>query len=176
MERDELEACLYDLGRSIRDVRYAKEFGAEYEKEHIAELTIDRAKIKAVLGILSDSRCHIALFEEKCYRQDDGTWWKRKYELPAYCSGNTIYYAELTVSLLVDGMEGRVEIKKGDVALDLRRMPEDDESDREAPDKPREIKYLAPEHKLDREENDKFLKFLRESGVNLEPEKEPPHE
>ena len=67
MERDELEGYLHDLGFTMRDVQYAKEYNDK------VELKILEAKMKTILDCLSGTRCHIAMFEERCFRRDDGT-------------------------------------------------------------------------------------------------------
>src|SRR3989338_2666455 len=107
MERDELEGYLHDLGFTMRDVQYAKEHNDK------VELKILEVKLKTILDHLSGARCHIAMFEKRCYRRNDGTRWKRKYELPNYCTGDAVYYAALPISLVVDGTTKHAPLAKG---------------------------------------------------------------
>ena len=163
MELDELEAGLYELGHAIRNARYAKEYG---QKEELKEC---RLQINTVLDLLSDAHCHISIFEEKYYKQEDGTWWRRKYELYDYCTGDTVYYAELTISLVVDGTSGHIKVEKGDVALDLRHVRNADDTYEEPGDEPnKEIETPRHEPELTKKENEEFLKFLRDAGVPLD--------
>jgi Ser-tRNA(Ala) deacylase AlaX len=161
MELDELEAGLYELGQAIRNARYAQEYG---QKEVLEEC---RLQVDVILNLLSEARCHISIFEEKCYKQEDGTWWKRKYKLCDYCTGNSVYYAELTVSFAVDGTGGHITVKRGDVSLDLRRVYNPDDTNAQIGDELNKKTKTLHEPQLSENENEKFLKLLMDAGIQL---------
>lgn len=128
MELGEIETGLFELAEVTQDMLLAVELGQTQASEEFRE------QLRALMDLLRDSNCHVAIFKERALVRLDGTRATIQHELADYCfinheSDEPKYYCEVSVTLILDGTRGHPVPSKGDISIRIIRMPVKEEGD-----------------------------------------------